>query len=156
MHSTIFELQPVAIRKESWATENNFTYNRNIDYCMILEGERRRERIELLYSCEWFNLLFDAGQNETIIYRGKSALKRFKKQWYRQMQKALIDIIYKGSSDTWRLEYAAKKPFEVETMFCIPAWTGDDAVYTQELITYLETLEDNTTLYICSVFDYHF
>lgn len=88
MHSTIFELQPTPLRKEEWATENNFVDNHNIDYCMLLDGERRDERIESLYNSAWFNKLFRVGdEKDTIIYRGKDALNSFKREWYEWIQK---------------------------------------------------------------------
>lgn len=71
-------------------------------------------------------------------------------------KKTLSDMIYRMSCDAWRLQYAIKKPSEIDSMFCIPSWTGNDAVFAQQMLTYLEELEDNTTLYICGVFDYHF
>lgn len=80
MHSTIFELQPTILKKEDWATESNFTDNYNIDYCIRLDGEAREERIKILHGCDWFLTLFRAGENDSIIYRGKDALTRLKKR----------------------------------------------------------------------------
>lgn len=156
MHSTIFELQPCALDREKWATESNFIDNCNIDYCTRLDGESRDFRIKSLCNRDWFNMLFSEGQNDTIIYRGKDALTQFKKEWYQQLEQALSDIINRSSCDMWKLRYIVKRPFEVETMFCIPAWSGNNAFFMYELLTYLEEIEDNTTLHICAVFDYHY
>lgn len=157
MHSTIFELQPNNVRKENWATELNFTDNHNIDYCTKLSGDKREERVELLYSLGWFKELFYTGsKKDTIVFRGKDCLTAYKQKWYREIQKELTDMIFNHSCETWKLQYAIDKNSEVDSMFCIPKWCGDEAVFMKDLLTYLEEFEGETTFYICGVFDFHY
>lgn len=160
MHSTIIQLSEKPIGRCEWASEDDFYSDIycKVDYCTLLDGEERSERInDLNSSNDLFSQIFKQGTgNEAFVFRGKKSLFEVRQTWIGEIRRALGSMADGNSFDTFRLLHAVNRPCGIYTLFCLPSWTGNCAVYPSELLEWLNTIEDGTTIYVGAVLDYHF
>lgn len=156
MHGKIYEITQKQLERDEWASESNFYGDPNVDYTDLLDDESRKQIINDLDDCGWFNVLFTKGEEpDTIVFKGRAALQPIKEAWYKEIQNNLEALKERGGCDTYRLRQALNKPFAQYTLFCLPDWITDKTSYPCDFMELLNTLEDGAVLYINSVLDYH-
>lgn len=158
MHSNIIELTLEPLDREDWASEDCFYDDEKVDYVSELDGDERREGIEDFQDDEdpFFSGLFTPGDDDTIIFKGKDALNKIQKEWVNSIKKEVDNFVESGNFDPYGVTHAINHVLDSDYLFCLPDWTGCCAVWSRELINWLNTLEDGTVLHIGAVIDYHY
>ena len=158
MHSSIIELTLEPLDREDWAHEDDFYDDEKVDYVSELDDEERSEIIANLQDGEdpFFSGLFTPGDNDTIIFKGKDALNNIQKEWVNSIKKEFDNFFESGNFDPSGVTHTINHVLHSEYLFCLPDWTGCCAVWSRELINWLNTLEDGTVLHIGAVIDYHY
>ena len=158
MHSSIIELTLEPLDREYWAHEDDFYDDEKVDYVSELDDEERSEIIANLLDVEdhFFSGLFTPGDDDTIIFKGKDALNNIQKEWINSIKKEFDNFFESGNFDPYGVTHAINHVLHSDYLFCLPDWTGCCAVWSRELINWLNTLEDGTVLHIGAVIDYHY
>ena len=158
MHSRIVELTLEPLDREDWAHEDCFCDDEKVNYVSELDDEERSESITNFLDGEdpFFSGLFIPGDNDTIIFKGKDALNNIQKEWVNSIKKEVDNFVESGNFDTYEVTHAINHVLDSDYLFCLPDWTGYCAVWSRELINWLNTLEDGTVLHIGAVIDYHY
>lgn len=158
MHSRIIELTLNPLDREDWAGEDCFYDDEKVDYVSELDDEERRDSIH-----DWqdgsdavFRDLFTPGDDDTIIFKGKDALMKVRKEWINSIKSEVNDFVESGSFSPCRVIHAANHVLHSDYLFSLPDWTGCCAVWSKELLNWLNTLEDGTVLHIGAVVRYHY
>ena len=158
MHSSIIELTLEHLDREDWAHEDDFYDDEKVDYVSELDDEERSESIANFQDGEdpFFSGLFTPGDDETIIFKGKDALNYIQKEWLNSIKKEFDNFVESGNFDPSGVTHEINHVLHSDYLFCLPDWTGCCAVWSRELINWLNTLEDGTVLHIGAVIDYHY
>lgn len=158
MHSSIIELTLEHLDREDWAHEDDFYDDEKVDYVSELDDEERSESIANFQDGEdpFFSGLFTPGDDETIIFKGKDALNYIQKEWLNSIKKEFDNFVESGNFDPSGVTHEINHVMHSDYLFCLPDWTGCCAVWSRELINWLNTLEDGTVLHIGAVIDYHY
>ena len=158
MHSSIIELTLEHLDREDWAHEDDFYDDEKVDYVSELDDEERSESIANFQDGEdhFFSGLFTPGDDETIIFKGKDALNYIQKEWVNSIKKEFDNFVESGNFDPSGVTHEINHVLNSDYLFCLPDWTGCCAVWSRELINWLNTLEDGTVLHIGAVIDYHY
>lgn len=158
MHSSIIELTLEHLDREDWAHEDDFYDDEKVDYVSELDDEERSESIANFQDVEdpFFSGLFTPGDDETIIFKGKDALNYIQKEWLNSIKKEFDNFVESGNFDPSGVTHEINHVMHSDYLFCLPDWTGCCAVWSRELINWLNTLEDGTVLHIGAVIDYHY
>lgn len=158
MHSRIVELTLEPLDREDWAHEDCFCDDEKVNYVSELDDEERSESITNFLDGEdpFFSGLFIPGDNDTIIFKGKDALNKIQKEWANSIKEEVDNLVESGNFDTYEVTYAINHVLGSNYLFCLPDWTGYCAVWSRELINWLNTLEDGTVLHIGAVIKYHY
>ena len=158
MHSSIIELTLEPLDREDWSHEDDFYDDEKVDYVSELDDEERSESIANFQDGEdpFFSGLFTPGDDDTIIFKGKDALNNIQKEWVNSIKKEFDNFVESGNFDPSGVTHAINHVLNSDYLFCLPDWTGCCAVWSRELINWLNTLEDGTVLHIGAVIDYHY
>ena len=158
MHSSIIELTLEPLDREYWAHEDDFYDDEKVDYVSELDDEERSEIIANFLDGEdhFFSGLFTPGDDDTIIFKGKDALNNILKEWVNSIKKEFDKFFESENFDPSGATHAINHVLNSDYLFCLPDWTGCCAVWSRELINWLNTLEDGTVLHIGAVIDYHY
>lgn len=158
MHSSIIELTLEHLDREDWAHEDDFYDDEKVDYVSELDDDERSESIANFQDGEdpFFSGLFTPGDDETIIFKGKDALNYIQKEWLNSIKKEFDNFVESGNFDPSGVTHEINHVLHSDYLFCLPDWTGCCAVWSRELINWLNTLEDGTVLHIGAVIDYHY
>lgn len=156
MHSLIFELSLTPLQQGEWVTDFDLCEDHEIDYCRVLEEDERAAVIsEHGRMWPWFDKVFERGDtSDTIIL--KSDFAEVKREWQRNIQKALDKMVAKNMADTYGVMQAIQNPFGDFTRFVLTDYSGTIwSVAGNELFEMLDNLSTGDTLYIGAVLDYH-
>lgn len=158
MHSSIIELTLEPLDRENWSREDDFYDDEKVDYVSELDDEERSESIANFQDGEdpFFSGLFTPGDDDTIIFKGKDALNNIQKEWVNSIKKEFDNFFESGNFDPSGVTHTINHVLHSDYLFCLPDWTGCCAVWSRELINWLNTLEDGTVLHIGAVIDYHY
>ena len=158
MHSSIIELTLEPLDREDWSYEDDFYDDEKVDYVSELDDEERSESIANFQDGEdpFFSCLFTPGEYDTIIFKGKDALNNIQKEWVNSIKKEFDNFFESGNFDPSGVTHTINHVLHSDYLFCLPDWTGCCAVWSRELINWLNTLEDGTVLHIGAVIDYHY
>lgn len=152
MHAYIFELSSRRVDESCWATEENFYEDHAVDYTRELTGEERDEAIDALVNDKDFPSVFRQS-DDSIVSVDCSQTRRL---WLERMHSALAAIDEGRGFGVYGLYDAMEQPLFGNARFCLPGWCGDTSCSPRELLDWLSTMPAGTTIYINSVFDYHF
>lgn len=158
MHSRIIELTLEPLDREDWTGEDCFYDDEKVDYVSELDDAERRESIEDFQDDKdpFFSGLFTPGECDTIVFKGKDALMKVHKKWISSIKREADDLVESGNFSPYGVINATNHVLHSDYLFCLPDWTGCCAVWSRELLSWLNTLEDGAVLHIGAVIDYHY
>lgn len=155
MHGNIYEISQYAIDIEDQVSEDELFDENIMEYVIEHNEDDRNQAIDMMLNSQWFSSLFKAGSDKnTIVFMG--GVSNLIEQWHQSIQKELNKMIDQRSTNTWGIREAINCPFRTTDLFCLPDYSGVQAVPQRTFVEWLETLEPGTELCINAVFDYKF
>lgn len=160
-HAKIYQISRNPVDRDDYVEPDNF-YDNHDSYADYIgnkvEGDKRKECLE--YLAKDLQEIFDL-DGETLVFKGKPALKAFKQKWVDAIQKQAQEVTVENvARHTPRLaicNFAEDTHKAVSDRFCIEEWSGMYAEPTAELIDFVgRNLRKGQRLYIGAIIDFHY
>jgi len=160
MHSTIFQITTGKVEKDNYLNEDTLLQgdNSDLDYCLDIDDEERKERIENLVNKILPEGMFTLIDENTIRYNG--GVEAWLEEWVKLIQEK-SSLVTADNIREWctlyHLKEAIDNPLDVGSRFyddseCCANYSEKSGEFMRSL-NYLEAV---ILLYVRGVIDYHF
>ena len=161
-HGKIYQIGKRPISKDDYVTSEDF-YDNHDSYADWVGNEMEdEERGECIANLVKYDLheLFDL-DGDTLVYRGKPALKAFKQKWVDAIKEkagaVTVDNVVQHTPRVTLCDILNGTHKDCADRFCIEEWSGRFAEPMAELIAFVSgNLRKGQRLYIGAVVDFHY
>ena len=162
MHSCIYQISKMPLSPDEYASPETY-YENSDDFADYIgnsyKGDERAEHINIF--AEIICGVFDYQGNDVFVYKGPSALYRFKKRWAEEIKtmaqklNAADPLFY---NSLYHIGCVTKKThLFASSRVDIEGWTGGIACPLESLFIFAGSeLKAGDRIYIGAVIDYHF
>lgn len=157
MHSTLFQVEDSPIVRENFLTEQSIRFGNDteIDYLYERTDKQRKELIKVLAEEILPHGMFVVKDEDRIVYQG--GYEDWAEKWVNVIREKAgaitIENVFDWIGPTYQLQKVIENPIDCGTLFCL-----DGSSYPEksaEMMNYVKRMKKGESLYIGSVFGFH-